>query len=82
MNLGQDTGQTNARRDQEATQILEMFLQSPDIDMIRKQFSTKELDFINSLEVMYKRTRSSGKSQIFVSGKQLFWLRDLKEKYL
>ena len=75
MTLGQDSGQSIERRNEEATKIFKMFL--GDWENILEQMTDKEKEFVCSLKTYFNYYK-----KLSVSGKQLFWLRDLMEKYL
>lgn len=66
MSLFQESGSTAEQRYDEAQRIVEM-LTGVDVD----KFSQQEIDFIHQIE--------NAKT---VSPKQLFWLRDIKDKCL
>lgn len=73
MPLFDDSGQTPERRNEEATQIVIVLFESG----VRCEEETKECDFLRSMYKMYGRN-----GKVYATAKQLFWLRDLKEKYL
>ena len=75
MPLTFDTGQTPERRNEEALKIIQM-LKYNTYDGIPED---NERKFINQMISMYDRYNGQ---KVFVTSKQLFWLRDLKEKYL
>ena len=66
MSLGQETGQTPERRRQEADELLERLYP------VAETMRANEQSLVTDLYSDEDRP---------VSGKQLFWLRDLVEKY-
>jgi len=66
MSIGQETGQTPERRRQEATELLEWLYP------VAETMRANEQSLVTDLYTDEDRP---------VSGKQLFWLRDLVEKY-
>lgn len=66
MSLGQETGQTPERRREEANQLLERLFP------IAEQMKANEQSFVTDMHDDQSRP---------CSGRQLFWLRDLVEKY-
>jgi hypothetical protein len=78
--LYQDSGQTPEQRASEVTKIFEMFLFHLDYENIRLKMDKSENNLFNSLHISYhinKRMKIN-----FATVKTLFWLRDLKDKYL
>lgn len=71
--LSNESGGTNEDRANEADRICQML-----DDSVRGRMTSKEQGFVRETE---ERIAVYG-SGAFVSTKQLFWLRDLKEKYL
>ena len=76
MPLTFDSGQTPERRNEEALRIIKMFKDANSYDGIMED---NERRFITTMLMMYDRY--SGE-KVFVTPKQLFWLRDLKDRYL
>jgi len=71
--LGQDTGQTPERMKQEAMALLNVIAESDP----ENRLSESDLKF-------YKDTilRSCFPKMFTISGKQLYWLRDIKDRLL
>lgn len=84
MPLTFDSGQTPKRRNEEALKIIimlhEHFQFLPrDINRLPDNVKEKDWNFLCQLFNMYNRYNGE---KVFVTSKQLFWLRDLKERYL
>jgi hypothetical protein len=77
MPLFSDSGQTPERRNEEATRIFEMFL--PHWSVLLEDFNGSDRILMFKLHGMY---RFKDRHKVFVSPKELFRLRDMKEKYL
>jgi hypothetical protein len=77
MALFQDSAQTPERRNEEAKVIFEKFLNWFNWLNRINIMTSSEVMFINKLYGMYARHK-----KVFVSVEELFWLRDLMEKYL
>jgi len=77
MPLFQESGQTIERRNEEALQLVKLLYGGFDGHCDDDFIPRNERQFLQSMFRMYEK-----KKQVFVTAKQLFWLRDLEEKYL
>lgn len=78
MALGQDTGQTPDRRDQEATDILRRLLDDENCWRFSlEEVDDKTRDFLTKMRERYLRY---GKLRFITAG-QLYWLRDVYAKH-
>ena len=79
MSLFQESGQSPTRRNEEALQLVKLLYGGFDGHCDDDFIPRNERQFLQSMFRMYEK---HDKKAIFVTAKQLFWLRDLKEKYL
>ena len=79
MSLFQESGQSPERRNEEALQLVKLLYGGFDGHADDDFLPREERKFLTDMFRMYEK--HNGKA-VFVTTKQLFWLRDLKEKYL
>jgi hypothetical protein len=79
MSLFQESGQSPARRNEEALQLVRLLYSGFDGHCDDDFIPRDERQFLSSMFRMYEKYNNKA---VFVTAKQLFWLRDLEEKYL
>lgn len=76
MALWQESGSDNASRAREADELTNMLADA------EAQMDEKEAKFFRNIYERLEQYAAADGDRTIVSPKQLFWLRDLKDKYL